>query len=172
MTPSPLEQPIILLRSRSELGNSPGLTRHKHINHCPHPLPPAHLSRPQYQILSVPSFEETAPSSWLGAGEGRGSPAAPADAREFLAGSSQPICTRVCPRRGCRAPPTAGSGREDADLFWLALGSTPSPQREARAAPLCGGSAHPPHTHAAYSPSLSSLPWDSESYRLKTFISR
>lgn len=177
-------KPIILLRSRSELGSSPGLTRQKHINHSPHLPPPAHLSRPQYQIRSVPSFEETAPLSWLGAGEGRGSPAAPggctgvsrrqlpADAREFFAGSSQPICTRVCPRTGRRAPPTAGSGREDADLFWLALGSTPSRQREARAATLCGGSAHPPHTHAAYSPSLSSLPWDSESFRLKTFISR
>lgn len=70
-------KPIILLWSRSELGSSPGLTRQKHINHSPHLPPPAHLSRPQYQIRSVPSFEETSPLSWLGAGEGRGSPAAP-----------------------------------------------------------------------------------------------
>lgn len=50
----------------------------------------------------------------------------PADPREFLAGRSQLICTRVCPRRCRCAPPTAGSGREHADLFWLAFRSTPT----------------------------------------------
>ncbi|XP_078207638.1 uncharacterized protein LOC144579565 [Callithrix jacchus] len=138
------------------MGDPPGLAREIKID--PHPDTPA---SPQARDPSGTCLRETSPPSWLGAGTGTGRVQQLwADPREFLAGRFPLVLA-------CPLPMLAlAAGR--LDLFWLAPGSTPSCQRLAPSSPPFLGSAPPPLTHAAYFPSLCTLPWDRESYRLKT----
>lgn len=117
------------------------------------------------------SLGENSPPGWLGAKEGR----ARSSGSGQIHGSFLPVAPSRCARGAVSGdaaaplPPPAVAERT-LDLFWLALRSTPSWQRLARASPLLVCSALPPLTHAAYFPSLCALPRDRGSYRLKTCI--
>ena len=65
-------------------------------------------------IRSVPSLGETSPRAGLEQEEDVQGPAAPRGSRGVSCRRSGLIRTRVAPRRTGRAPPSAGTGREDA----------------------------------------------------------
>lgn len=140
-TPSSQEQTLNLPPSRpkSWLLREPDANR---------PAPLTHLSRLQGQMRSVPFLGETSPRSRLGEGEAR----AGSSSSGQIHGSFLPAASSGSAQgSGRRAPPAAGSGREDARPVLACRDPRPPGRGCLSALPqFCS----PAVTHAADFPSL------------------
>ena len=160
-------KPIILLRSRSKSCGAPRGYPDKPINHRPHP-PPESLPAPD-PICTFLRGNRSFKPAWSGRRACK--PRAPGGCtgvsrRQLPADLHAGLAAERPPRPSHRRQWPRGRGPV---LACSRIHTLPAEggSRSSSLRRFCP----PPHTHAAYAPSLSSLPWDRESYRLKTFIS-